>query len=97
MAMRKVLFIVVVFFFGFIMAGVFFSPESWAQYVSGAGAASGYDEVAMTSKVPSSYGNLVAISGIYLYFQGDDGTIYILKQRTQSELDSRVVVIKRSE
>ncbi len=91
--MKKLFYFVIVFAIGFLMSG-FLSSVSFAQL----GAGSGYfSEEEMDTKIPSRYGNLVAISGIYLYFQGPDGTIYILKQKTQSQLDSNVVVIKRGE
>lgn len=80
---------------GLIAAGVFFSSPVWAQF--GMGSSRGYDEDAMRTKVPADYGKLVAINGVNFYFQGDGGNIYILKQRTQNEFDSKVTVIERGE
>ncbi len=93
MGIKKVCFVVSVFVLGIVGGMVLFSSNIFAQYTM----LTKYNEEAMASKVPSSYGRLIAVSGIYFYFQNEDGTIYILKQRNQSEFESRVVVINRSE
>lgn len=95
MIQKKVLYIALGFAAGFFAAGIFSVPQVWAQY--GRSSSSGYDEDTMKTKVPASYGKLIGIDGVFFYFQGDGGKVYILKQRTQSEFDSKVTVIERGE
>lgn len=96
MAFKKVLYVVFGFTLGFIVANAFSIPELMVRcgFAEGSGA---FEESAMEPLVPASYGKLVAISGIDMYFQGADGNVYIVKPRTGSTLDTRVTVVKRSE
>jgi hypothetical protein len=80
---------------GFIVANAFFAPESMAQYGQWASGNS-FKETELKPPIPSSYGNLVTVSNLKFYFQATDGTIYILEQRTPSEWNTGVTVIKRS-
>jgi len=82
--------------FGFAVANIVNVPELLAQY--GSSRSSGaFEEAVMEPAVPSSYGRLVAISGIDMYFQGTDGNVYIVKPRSSGTLDTRVTVVKRGE
>ena len=95
MVSKKVLYCVFGFVLGFAIANIVSVPELLAQY--GFSKNSGaFEELAMEPLVPASYGKLVAISGIDMYFQGDDGNVYIVKPRTGQTLDTRMTVIKRS-
>ncbi|MBI5872882.1 MAG: hypothetical protein HZB36_01905 [Candidatus Omnitrophica bacterium] len=80
---------------GFVVASTFFPLESMAQY--GLGGSGGFSEEVMTPEIPAKYGRLVAISGIDMYFQSDDGSVYIVKPRTQSEFNTRVSVVRRGQ
>lgn len=96
MVLKKVLYVVFGFALGFAIANIVNVPELMAQY--GSSKNSGvFEESAMEPAVPASYGRLVAISGIDMYFQGADGNVYIVKPRTGTTLDTRVTVVKRSE
>ena len=94
MILKKMLYVVFGFVIGFMFANAFFIPELLAQYGA---KATGFSEEAMQPSVPKEYGKLVAVSGIDLYFQGNDGTVYIVRPHTGNALDSRVTVIKRGE
>lgn len=93
MVFKKVFYVIFGFILGLLMADVFSFPEVMAQY--GGGRSSAFSEDYMTPDIPSSYGRLVAVSGIDLYFQSDDGSITIVKPRTRREVDTNVVVLKR--
>ncbi|HAJ57150.1 MAG TPA: hypothetical protein DCL35_05210 [Candidatus Omnitrophica bacterium] len=93
MVFKKAFYIFFGFIMGIVAANVFFSQEVMAQY--GGGKSGAFSEDDMTPEIPSSYGRLVAVSGIEMYFQGEDGSITIVKPRTRRELDTNVVVIKR--
>lgn len=80
---------------GLVVGVIFCSGQLFAQH--DLGSSKNFSEEVMDSRVPPGYGKLVAISGLDFYFQGDDGTVYILKQKTQSALDPHVTVIKRGE
>jgi hypothetical protein len=80
---------------GLVVGVIFCSGQLFAQYDMGG--AKNFSEGVMDSRVPAAYGKLVAISGLNFYFQAEDGTVYIVKQQTQSALDPNVVVIKRGE
>ena len=96
MVFKKVLYVVFGFVLGFAIANVLSVPELMAQY--GSSKNSGvFEESVMEPSVPSSYGKLVAISGIDMYFQGADGNVYIVKPRSSGSLDTRVTVIRRSQ
>ena len=92
---KKVLYGIAGLAVGFFVANAFFMPELKAQ-TWGAGSSS-FTETTMKSSIPSSYGNLVAIFELGMYFQAQDGTIRIVKPRTNSEFDPNVMVIKRGE
>lgn len=96
MVFKKVLYVVFGFVFGFAIANIVSVPELFAQF--GSSKNSGvFEESAMEPLVPASYGKLVAISGIDMYFQGADGNVYIVKPRTGGTLDTHVTVVKRGE
>ena len=88
---RKMLYVLAGFVIGFV-AATFFSASLFAQMGS-----KSYTEDAFSSNIPSNYGRLVGVSGLSMYFEASDGTIYIVRQRTQNDMDSRVSVIKRGE
>jgi hypothetical protein len=89
MVFKKVLYGVFGLVLGFAAANAVFIPVLRAE------SGSAFNEKAMDGRVPAKYGKLVTISGTSFYFQGDDGTVYILKQRTNNEFSSDVTVIKR--
>ncbi|OIO35632.1 MAG: hypothetical protein AUJ74_05275 [Candidatus Omnitrophica bacterium CG1_02_44_16] len=96
MVFKKVLYVVFGFVVGFAIANIVSVPEIMAQ--SGFSKNSGvFEESAMEPPVPASYGKLAAISGIDMYFQGENGNVYIVKPRSSSTLDTRVTVIKRGQ
>lgn len=90
---KRVLYGIFGFVIGFVVANVFFIPELMAQL--GGKSSGAFSEDVMEPSVPKSFGKLVGVSGIDLYFQGEDGSVYIVKPRTSGELDTRVTVIKR--
>lgn len=93
---KKWFYVLLGFAIGFIVANAFFAPELMAQYgqwVSGGS----FKETELKPSIPSSYGNLVSVSNLKFYFQGTDGSIYILEQRTPTEWNSQVTVIKRGQ
>ncbi len=92
---KKIFFVLFGFTLGFIVSNAFFIPELRAQY--GFSGGDTFQETEMRPPLPAKYGKLVGISGIDLYFQGADGTVYLVKPRTQDALDTHVTVIKRSE
>lgn len=96
MVFKKVLYVVFGFVFGFAIANLVSVPELMAQYGSSKNSGA-FEESAMEPLVPASYGKLVAISGIDMYFQGADGNVYIVKPRSGNTLDTRVTVIKRGQ
>lgn len=54
-----------------------------------------FTETVVKPSVPGRYGRLVAVSGIDMYFSADDGTVYLVRPRTNGQLDTSVTVIKR--
>lgn len=92
---KKWLYVFFGFAIGFVVANTFFIPELMAQYGKWAGAS--FTEMEMQPPLPSRYGNLVAVSGLTMYFQASDGAIHIVKPRTGTEFDTSVTMIKRSE
>jgi hypothetical protein len=92
---KKVLYGLTGLMIGFFLASAFFMPELKAQ-TWGVGSST-FTETTMKNSIPASYGNLVAIFELGMYFQAQDGTIRIVKPRTGSEFDPNVTVIKRGE
>lgn len=91
--MRKNIFYILAgFIAGILMGSAFFIPKLAAQSDSG-----NFQEERLSPEVPNRFGSLIAVNGVNYYFQGKDGNIYILRQRTGSELDAHVTVIPRSE
>lgn len=88
---KKMLYVVVGLAFGFIFTSAFFIPELKAQW-----GGNSFSETAMQSLLPAKYGKLVGVSGITMYFQAENGDVYIVKPRTDTELDPAVTVIKRN-
>lgn len=93
MFFRKMFYVFFGCVMGFMAANFIFVPNSMAQLGL---KDSGFAVTEMEGMVPASYGKLIAVSGLYLYFQGDDGTIYIVTQHTSKQFDPNVTVIKRS-
>lgn len=96
--MRKKIIYLAVGFMAGLGAGCLFSiPESAAQmgYGTYGKSTTGFSTEKLTPAVPAAYGKLVAVSGVNFYFQADNGNVYILRQRTGSDFDSRVTVIER--
>jgi hypothetical protein len=93
MKTKKILFILFGFVFGFFVASAFFLPELKAQF----GSSGTFEEADMQPLVPAKYGKLVAVSGIDLYFQGADGSVYIVRPHTDKVLGTQVTVIRRGE
>ena len=89
---KKMLYVVAGFVFGFIFTSAFFIPELRAQWGSGIT----LNEKIMQPTLPANYGKLVGVSGITMYFQAENGNVYIVNPRTDIELDPAVTVIKRS-
>ena len=88
---KKMLYVVAGLVFGFIFSSAFFIPELRAQW----GGIS-LNEKMMQPTLPANYGKLVGVSGITMYFQAENGNVYIVNPRTDNELDPTVTVIKRS-
>lgn len=78
---------------GFTAAALFFTPDLMAQFTT---RSSAFKVTEMEGSVPASYGKLVAVSGLYLYLQAEDGTIYIVRQHTTNQFDPNITVIKRT-
>jgi hypothetical protein len=95
MKIRRIGGVVIGFAAGLVVGVVFCSGQLFAQFDSGG--SKNFNEAVMDSRVPASYGKLVAISDVNFYFQAENGTVYVLRQKTQSTLDPNVTVIKRGE
>ena len=89
--LKKMLYVVVGLAFGFIFTSAFFIPELRAQW-----GGINLNEKTMQPPLPANYGKLVGVSGITMYFQAENGNVYIVNPRTDNELDPTVTVIKRS-
>ncbi|MFH0876817.1 MAG: hypothetical protein V1863_01155 [Candidatus Omnitrophota bacterium] len=94
---KKINFTLFGFVLGFVVANALFIPELLAQYGRWSGAS--FTEMEMQPLLPARFGNLVAVtgSGRRMFFQASDGTVYMVTQRTDTEIDKSVYVIKRSE
>jgi hypothetical protein len=90
---KKIIYGMFGFVLGFLVASTFFMAESKAQFDGDADAA--FQEDIMTPHLPGKYGQLIAVYDINMYFQAQDGTIYIVKPLRGSQLDTHVSVIKR--
>lgn len=86
---KKVLYGVMGFAAGLFLAFAFLVPRTFAEYGAGLNLSS------IQPPVPKDYGRLVAVSGIFYYFQAEDGKVYVLKLRTDTQWDNRVSVIER--
>ncbi|MFH1381043.1 MAG: hypothetical protein ABIH57_02600 [Candidatus Omnitrophota bacterium] len=93
MVFKKMLYMFFGCVVGFMIASFLFAPDSMAQFGSGS---SSFKVVEMEAPVPASYGKLIAVSGLYLYLQAENGTIYIIKQHSVSQFDPNITVIKRN-
>ncbi|MFH1691266.1 MAG: hypothetical protein ABIC68_01650 [Candidatus Omnitrophota bacterium] len=93
MVFKKMLYMFFGCVVGFMLASFLFAPDLMAQF---AGRPVSFRVTEMEGAVPASYGKLVAVSGLYLYLQAEDGTIYIVKQHTSNQFDPEITVIKRS-
>ena len=90
---KKMFYTIFGFVLGLGLASAYLVPELRAQYDS---TSNPFTEEKMSPPVPRSYGNLIAISASNLYFQDRDGNVYIVRQRSDTALDSRVAVIPRA-
>lgn len=93
MVLKKMLYMFFGCVVGFMVASFLFAPDLMAQFGS---KGDSFKVVEMEASVPASYGKLVAVSGLYLYLQAENGTIYIIKQHTVDQFDPNITVIKRS-
>ncbi len=93
--MKKGGYILVGFVLGCLGTGIFSARALEAQSAFSKGS-EGFSYDKMQPPVPASFGYLVAVSGINLYFQGDNGTVYIVKPRSGNNLDTQVAVIQRT-
>jgi len=94
--MKRMVYVLSGFVLGALVAGIFSARSLEAQSLFGAkqkGEKFSYEN--MTPPVPARFGYLVAVSGIDLYFQGENGTVYIVKPRSGNSLDTQVSVIPR--
>ncbi|MGE5279328.1 MAG: hypothetical protein ACM3L6_01105 [Deltaproteobacteria bacterium] len=95
--MRRTLYLATGFILGFLAAGIFSARMREAQAAIGIDAEStGFSFDRMEPAVPASFGRLVAVNGIDLYYENQDGTVYIVKPRSGNSLDTRVTMIPRS-
>lgn len=83
------------FVLGFCVSSIFSIPDLLAQHATWA-QGERLQQNPMESAIPKSYGDLKAVSGIEMYFQGEDGTIYIVEPRTAEKLKTEVKVIHRN-
>lgn len=90
---KKIVFIVAGFVAGFLVASLVTLPSARAQMSF---ERSEFELDTIEPALPASYGKLVAVSGATMYFQGDDGAVYIVKPRTTGTLDTEVRVIERA-
>jgi hypothetical protein len=93
---KKIMYVLFGFVLGFIATNAFFVPELMAQYGLGASGTT-FSVTEIRPAVPAGYGNLVAVSDLKFYFQDKDGNIHILSQRTPTEWNTQITVIKRGE
>ena len=91
MRFKKSSYMLMGFLMGLVVASVFAVKEVKAQW------GDSFSEDTLKPPVPGSYGTLVAASGQDMYFQKEDGTLYIVRQRTSGRLETRVSVITRSQ
>ena len=94
MVLRKILYGLFGFVVGAVVMNTFMFSESRAQFDTDSPAK--FQETIMEPRLPARYGSLVAVYDINLYFQSQDGTIYIVKPLRGNEVDTNVTVIKRS-
>jgi len=95
--MNKAFYGVTGFVLGCLVAGIFSARILEAQSAFGdkrKGDNFSYEK--MQPPVPAYFGYLVAVSGINLYFQGENGTVYVVKPRSGNSLDTQVTVIPRA-
>ncbi len=92
--MGKGRYIWVGFVVGCLVAGIFSARALEAQSAFGK-SSGGFSYDKMQPPLPASFGHLVAVSGINLYFEGENGAVYIVKPRSGNNLDTQVTVIQR--
>ncbi len=94
--MKKARYVVVGFVVGCLVAGIFSARLLEAQSIFGdKGKSDNFSYDRMQPPLPAHFGHLVAVSGINLYFQGQDGAVYIVRPRSGNNLDTQVTVIPR--
>ncbi len=93
--MRKMGYGIVGFVLGCLACGIFSARALEAQSAFSKGTG-GYSFDTMQPPLPASFGQLVAVSGINLYFQGEGGMVYVVKPRSGNALDTQVTVIPRA-
>lgn len=92
--MVKKMFYVVLGFVTGVLFAVIGVGTLKAQY--GFDSSGSYTENTMTPSLPGRYGHLIAVSDMNMYFASDDGTVTIVRPKTNGQLDTTVTVIKRS-
>lgn len=90
---KKIVYGLFGFVMGFFVANVFFTGELKAQFDS----SSSFNRDTMTPAVPVAFGKLVTVSDLSMYFEADDGTLYVLRPKTSNSFDTRVTVIRRGQ
>ena len=89
---KKAMLVALGFLVGFLVANMMPLPSVGAQM---AFEGSDFEVENIEPDLPASYGRLVAVSGATMYFQSDNGSVYIVKPRNSSLLDTDVRVIER--
>jgi hypothetical protein len=90
---KKLILVLAGFVAGFLAASFVSLPSVGAQTAFGN---SGLIQESISPSLPASYGKLAAVSGSTLYFQGDDGRVYLVRPKNMNSLESDVRVIERS-
>jgi len=93
---KKGLTVLTGFVLGCLVAGIFSARFLEAESAFTNPGSKDYSFESMTPPIPASFGSLVAVSGINLYFQGANGVIYVVKPRSGNTFDSQVTMIPRS-
>ncbi len=90
MKFKKISYVLMGFLMGLAVASVFAVKEVRAQW------GDSFTEDKLLPLVPQDYGSFVCASGQDMYFQKEDGTLHIVRQRSSGRLEPRVTVIMRS-
>ena len=93
---KKGLYVLMGFVLGCLAAGIFSARFLEAQSAFTETGSKDYSFESMMPSIPASFGRLVAVSGINLYFEGQNGVVYVVKPRSGNTFDSQVTMIPRS-